>query len=279
MELNIPFRWKNFWPLFITAAICFGCSGEKKNDAPPDLQTNKAASRENQKRILQSRVIENPPPETPVVDSKKVTEDFRKRLQAITGKTYVSDDVLKTNAEKGDVESQLQLAGAARERGDSEEALKWFRAAAEQGSAEAQHMMGVIYVFGQGVQQDYAEAVKWFVKAAEQGDISSQYSLGVRYLKGDHVEKNYAEAVKWFALAAAQGSEQAQTSLGRRYVAGEGVTKDFAEAYKWYAIAAKNGSSAGETLRDKLTASMTPEQIADGKNRADNFVVQPRAHK
>jgi TPR repeat protein len=277
MDSRTLLRLTRFWLLLLAAPLWFGCSAEeKKAEAPTQARTNKTLSLQNQKRVLESRSMEAPAP-APAPTPTATADAFRARLQAITGKTYPSNDEIKAKAEKGDVAAQLQLAGNLRQQGEWEEGTKWLRTAADNGSPDAQHLMGVSYVFGQGVEQDYAEAVKWFAKAAEQGDVGSQYSLGVRYLKGDHVEKNYAEAVKWFTMAAVQGSGEAQNSLGRRYAAGEGVAQDKPEAYKWYTLSSKHsGSSAGD-LRDKLAESMTPEQIADGEKRAENFVPPPKA--
>ena len=48
-------------------------------------------------------------------------------------------------------------------------AAKWYRKAAEQWHAEAQYLLGRMYRFGEGVEENDAEAEKWFRKAAAQG--------------------------------------------------------------------------------------------------------------
>ena len=48
--------------------------------------------------------------------------------------------------------------------------MKWFRLSAEQGNADAQGNLGLIYVTGQGVTQDFKEAAKWYRLAAVQGN-------------------------------------------------------------------------------------------------------------
>ena len=254
---------------FMAATICFGCREEKKNDAPPVAMTNKAAVHENQKRILQSRVIETPPP---AVEAKKVTEDFRKRLQAITGKVYPSTDELKVKAETGDAAAQMEYGRKLAAEGNREEALKWYQKAAEQGSAEGQHAMGIAYVTGdQGVKQDYAEAVKYFTKGAEQGNMDSQYALGLRYARGDGVTQDFAQAAKWYALAANQGSVYAQAGLALRYERGDGMVADKVEAYKWYDIADRNGHFNAGQSRDKLAENMTPAEIERAKQSSSAF--------
>src|SRR5712691_8471260 len=48
------------------------------------------------------------------------------------------------------------------------------RQEAEQGHAEAQFNLGLMYIDGQGVPQDYTQAAQWLRKAAEQGDATAQ---------------------------------------------------------------------------------------------------------
>ena len=47
------------------------------------------------------------------------------------------------------------------------------KAKAEAGDADAQYNLGLMYVLGEGVEQDFKEAVKWYQKAADQGDADS----------------------------------------------------------------------------------------------------------
>jgi hypothetical protein len=56
---------------------------------------------------------------------------------------------------------------AAFDRGDYAIALKKLHPLAEQGNALAQNSLGVMYVEGKGVSQDYDEAIRWFRKAAD----------------------------------------------------------------------------------------------------------------
>ncbi|MEO0907313.1 MAG: sel1 repeat family protein, partial [Pseudomonadota bacterium] len=51
---------------------------------------------------------------------------------------------------------------AAYEEGDYEAALAEFRPLAEQDDADAQYNLGVMYLDGHGVAQDYGEAVRLF---------------------------------------------------------------------------------------------------------------------
>jgi TPR repeat protein len=70
-----------------------------------------------------------------------------------------------------------------------------------------------MYLFGEGVPQDYAEAVKWYRKVAEQGDDVAQFKLGQMYEEGKGVQKDMTEATKWIRKAAEQGHEYAKEWL------------------------------------------------------------------
>ena len=80
---------------------------------------------------------------------------------------------------------------------------------AEKGDAEAQNNLGLMYVKGQGVEQDFKEAVKWFQKAADQGFAAAQYNLGRMYYDGKGVERTYVTAYAWWTIAAADGHKAA----------------------------------------------------------------------
>ena len=53
---------------------------------------------------------------------------------------------------------------------DNFEAVKWYRQAAEQGNAKAQSMLGVAYLFGEGVQVNKSLAKEWLGKACDNGE-------------------------------------------------------------------------------------------------------------
>ncbi|MEI7869027.1 MAG: tetratricopeptide repeat protein [Candidatus Methylumidiphilus sp.] len=78
-----------------------------------------------------------------------------------------------------------------------------YRKDAELGVIAAQVNLAIMYLDGQGVQQDSQQAAKWFSKAADQGNVEAQYNLGVLYQDGKGVDKNLVEAAKWFHLAKA----------------------------------------------------------------------------
>ena len=80
-------------------------------------------------------------------------------------------------------------------------------------TAVAQHNLGVMYMDGTGVPQDYTEAARWCRLAADQGHAGAQCNLGVMYQNGTGVPQDSTEAVRLYLLAADQGHADAQHNL------------------------------------------------------------------
>ena len=86
--------------------------------------------------------------------------------------------------------------------------------------------------------------------------------------------KDNTEAVKWIRKAAEQNLAVAQSNLGDHYEKGVGVVKDLVEAYRWHTLAAGQGILIVKKHIAVLESSLTPEQIAEGKRRADDWRKQ-----
>ena len=114
------------------------------------------------------------------------------------------------------------------------------RERAERGDAVAQRFLGLKYYTGRGVKQDYAEAMRWYRKAADQGDADAQFNLSFEHYVGRKVAKDNVAALMWVILAS-------------RGVGGGGQ----GESQEVYAH-----------FRQKLTAEMTSEQIAEAERQA-----------
>ena len=130
---------------------------------------------------------------------------------------------------------------SAYQRGDFETAAAEWRPLAEQGNAEAQEMLGFMYLYGQGVRRGDATAVQWYRRAAEQGFASAQNSLGVLYENGRGTMKDYATAVQWYQRAVEQDHAEAKNNLGRSYMDGRGIPRDDSEAFGLFTEAAGAG--------------------------------------
>lgn len=95
---------------------------------------------------------------------------------------------------------------------------------------------------------------------ANQGDISSMISLGIRYLEGKDVEQNYTEAEKLLLKAQKEGaSEEAMYLLGTMALNGLGKNPDINIALGWFIKAADNGSTKAMLAIGDILFNGTPE--------------------
>jgi hypothetical protein len=128
---------------------------------------------------------------------------------------------------------------------------------------------------------DYATAARLLQPLAEHGNSGAQFDLGYLYENGYGVRLNYSSAATWYRKAADQGEVGAQERLGVMYEDGRGVPQDYVLAHMWLNLAASRFtidtgpmSSHEEAVnaRDKLTAKMTPDQIAEAQRMAREWL-------
>lgn len=124
---------------------------------------------------------------------------------------------------------------------DYREARLWFEKAAASGHAGAMNYLGVLYNSGLGVPLYYEKAREWQMKAAAAGDLYAMYNLGLSYANGRGVDQDYKEARGWFEKAAAGGHPGAMNHLGILYNSALGVPKDYEKAREWHERAAAAG--------------------------------------
>jgi len=132
-------------------------------------------------------------------------------------------------------------------QGDASTAFLLWKPTAEQGDFDLQFRFGKMYLFGQGVKQDYVQAFKWFRLAADQGHSGAEGYLGALYMNGDGVQADKVAALRWYRLAAEHGDAYGQDILGELYEkAYLGLPQDYVQAVKWYRLAAEQGDASGQ---------------------------------
>jgi len=163
---------------------------------------------------------------------------------------------------------------------DYSAAALWFRKAAEQGYAFAQSNLGTLFRDGRGVAQDDTEAVMWFRKAADQGDAVAEFLLGNQYANGKGVPQDYSEAMIWFQRAAEQGHPVAKLYLGVMYAEGRGVPQDYVRAHMWFSLSAAQGDQRAVKTLEMAERRMTPAQINEAQKLARDWkpATQPTPH-
>jgi len=151
-------------------------------------------------------------------------------------------------------------------------ALKEITPLARAGNADAEHLLGLMYYMGRGVQRDYRQAFSWHYKAALQGKADAQYVIGAMYYTGNSVPQDQQLAVTWFRKAAEQGHADAQHALGlmyRYHVAG--MPQDVVIAYMLWNLAAASGNRSATEQRAIIARQMTQEQVEEAQALSRNW--------
>jgi TPR repeat protein len=151
-------------------------------------------------------------------------------------------------------------------------ALKEITPLAKAGNADAEHLLGLMYYMGRGVQRDYKQAFAWHYKAAVKGKADAQYVVGAMYYTGNAVPQDQKMAVTWFRKAAEQGHAEAQHALGlmyRYHVAG--MPQDVVIAYMLWNLAAANGNANATEQRAAIARQMSQEQIEEAQALSRNW--------
>jgi TPR repeat protein len=127
--------------------------------------------------------------------------------------------------------------------------------------------------------KDYAAAVKEWRPLAEKGDAPSQFNLGLMYVDGLGVPQDYNQALSWFERSAQQDYAKAQLNLGAMYASGKGVKRDYIQAYKWLNICAAKGEQKCVAQRDLVAGKLKPKQLATAQRLASEFTPKQEPGK
>ena len=109
--------------------------------------------------------------------------------------------------------------------GDFDTAFEYWTKAAKLGDANAHYNLSIMYMKGEGVEEDVEKEVYHSEKAAIGGHPHARFNLGVT----EHNNGNIERAVKHHVISANLGFELSMKRLWRYYSAGN-ITKENLEA-------------------------------------------------
>ena len=138
------------------------------------------------------------------------------------------------------------------------------------GAAKADFNDGVVaYLMG-----DYEKAYNTMISLAKTNDKDAlaQYYLGVMYLKGQGVEQDYEEAGKWLRKASENRLPQAQYKLASLYTEGKGVPKDYEFAYIWYSIGAAHNHQLSVKAVDKARTKLSDAEFTEAQKLISEYL-------
>ena len=137
---------------------------------------------------------------------------------------------------------------------DYAEAHKYYMLAAERGHLMCQFLVGQALLRGlDGTQVDLEEGASWMLRAAEAGFAEAQAQLGLCYLAGQGVRQNYEDALSWSIAAADQGHAWAQYRAAHILIRhGQRREPEFVEAVKWLVRSLNKPQEEGERRHDVI---------------------------
>lgn len=104
---------------------------------------------------------------------------------------------------------------------DMQRKAEWYKQRAKNGEANAQYILGHMYYYGVGVEQNYVEATKQWRRAGKQGHAAAMCYLGKCYnqtndsIKG--VIPDREKALKLWEKSSRLGNKKAQYFLEKYY--------------------------------------------------------------
>lgn len=218
--------------------------------------------------------------------------------------TAVSMESGEKSQSKSSIEKADDAGWNAYESEDYELALKHWMPLAEAGNYSAKYGIGLLYLNGQGVNQDYKKALRLFLEAVDQSEdgdtlrlaalnIASMVSEGFGVPKSQGLSDCFMEAsanngharaqwwmghriryvperlndrIIWFQRSANQGDKASQMAMS-----GLALTYDIielSESFKWLSILAKGGSdTALQILKERSSRENEKSRIAMEKGK------------
>ncbi|MGE6433714.1 sel1 repeat family protein [Shewanella baltica] len=106
---------------------------------------------------------------------------------------------------------------------------------AEQGDADAQFLLGLMYLSGRFVAQEVPSGLHWISLAAEQQHEKAQQTLADLSFEGQLIKRDLSVAEHWYRALSEQGSRWAQFRLGFIYASGgDGVQRNCGKAVEQF---------------------------------------------
>lgn len=146
-----------------------------------------------------------------------------------------SIEALRDSVAAGNLNSQVDLAllylfGEGVDQ-DTEKAMSLIRDAADKGNRYGELWMGLCYKNAYGVETDYDEAFRWFKSSAQKGNVSAMGMLGEAYKYGQGTEENMAKAIDYYEQGAIGGDPLSQYALSQQYLVGDGVQRNWEKCF------------------------------------------------
>jgi hypothetical protein len=136
-------------------------------------------------------------------------------------------------------------------------------------------LVGLTYLVGYNVPQNYAEALQHLQKCADGGVSFCIFRLGMACLEGNGLPSDKTRAISLFEKVARLGQPIAMRKLGSLYREPVGSTPNAVLAYAWYNLAAtyETGweSSSDRRARDEIGKRLSSSELARGQQLSGEY--------
>lgn len=192
------------------------------------------------------------------------TEQDKRRAQDIVAPIVNPVEIL---ASKGDPEyltilGDMYSFGLGKEQ-DYEKAFHCYLKAADDGNLEAQCDLGYMYLVGQGVAKDERMSTFWWKRSADAGYVHSMRDVGQNYLEGIGTERDRSEACRYFQMASENNYSHGTTDLAYCYIDGPGVKKDLERAAELFILALAQDEE--RAVRDMIARGIDVGELRNGR--------------
>lgn len=122
------------------------------------------------------------------------------------------------------------------EKNEYKKAKEYWELAIKYGCQMAISNLGLLYLYGYGVEKDSEKAYNLFKSVSENDYPTLMTNLGYMYIIGTHVTRDNNKAIELYKLAAEHGEKNAASYLGSVYEYGFSVSKDIVKAIHYYKL-------------------------------------------
>lgn len=180
-------------------------------------------------------------------------------VSSMMGEGYAENTIMvnKDSAEESVDPSQDEIDGAVQynkdeavkyyKKGRYKDARKILEPLAAEGDKDAQALLGVMYLKGQGVSSDTDKAIYLLERAEQKGSARVAMLLSRIY-----VEQGNENDAKEILAKYAHENPAIANMMAEMYRYGKGFTRDLGRARYWYQVAAESGYAPAKRALEKI---------------------------
>ena len=120
----------------------------------------------------------------------------------------------------------------------------------------------------------FVKAIENLTPAANAGNAEAEFLLGNIYMIGMGTTQNQTRGIEFYLRAALKGHPSAQLRLSRAYETGAGAKQDRLRAYVWSRLATIGRAEGAADQANRLRDLLAPDAL----QKADDLIQDYRTH-